>query len=642
LKYKILVKAGIMKKAKIILLMTLILFLPINGFININCSKDFNEGGESNNLCNDLRFSSTFENEFIPAWNVTWGGDFDDVAFKLALDSSRDIYLAGFSSYLNGSLVKFNSSGQYQWNRTWGTITNFDLFEAIAIDSSDNIYLVGFTENYFVGNRDICLIKYNKSGDLQWNYTWGENYEESGRAIALDSSENIYFAGNIDYNSQGIYDMVIVKYNKSGYYQWNYTWGGSEDDICLDMTLDSLGNIYLTGATYNPGLNNYDICLVKFNNLGQYQWNRTWTGKYDDFAYDIALDSSENIYLVGYTESSIDGNLDMCLLKYNNLGQYQWNRTWDENLNDVAMGIAIDSSDNIYLAGTTGDRSTNIFKFCLLKYNQNGILLWSHTWGTWGIEGSEALHDIVLDSRGDIYLVGVTNTSGTGGFNNDDMILLKYLRMEPPIIESPNENDIFGFATPTFNISINDLELNTTWYTVNNGKKVVFQGVSGIIDQTEWEKAGNGTVNLKFYLNNTLGYEGYSQVVVRKDIIDPILIVNNPINGEEFDVPPAFNISIEEPNLESFWYTIDGGQVNITLTETIGIIDQNIWDLVPNGHITVKFSAKDKVGNIGYKEVSIIKISSEDTSASIPGYNLIVLVCLTLTIVIILGKKNYC
>jgi len=275
----------------------------------------------------------------------------------------------------------------------------------------------------------------------------------------------------VDYNGLGICDMFLVKYNNSGQYQWNYTWGGSEDDVCFDMILDSLGNIYLTGATYNPGLNNYDISLVKFNNLGQYQWNRTWAGNFDDFAYDIALDSSENIYLVGYTEGSIDGNRDICLVKFNNLGQYQWNRTWDEKFFDVGAGLVIDPSDNIYLVGGTGNNNTQIYKFCLLKYNKNGILQWSHTWGTWGIEGSEFLHDIALDSMGNIYLAGITNCSGTDYY---DMILMKYLRIAPDI-DNPNENELFGFTAPTFNISINDLELNTTWYTVNNGKKVVFQ-----------------------------------------------------------------------------------------------------------------------------------------------------------------------
>ncbi|KKN19824.1 hypothetical protein LCGC14_0941780 [marine sediment metagenome] len=64
------------------------------------------------------------------------------------------------------------------------------------------------------------------------------------------------------------------------------------------MAIDSVDNIYLVGSTQNFTVN-VEMCLVKFNSLGQYQWNRTWGVSGFDRGHDIVIDSSDNIYFTG-------------------------------------------------------------------------------------------------------------------------------------------------------------------------------------------------------------------------------------------------------------------------------------------------------------------------------------------------------
>ncbi len=83
------------------------------------------------------------------------------------MDSSENIYLGGGTSILGpgltaGVVVKLNSSGDFQWNTTWGG-SGENGYSGIVIDSSDNIYVAGFTDRFGSGMNDMVLIKYGES-----------------------------------------------------------------------------------------------------------------------------------------------------------------------------------------------------------------------------------------------------------------------------------------------------------------------------------------------------------------------------------------------------------------------------------------------------------------------------------------------
>ncbi|MFX1504280.1 MAG: SBBP repeat-containing protein, partial [Promethearchaeota archaeon] len=82
------------------------------------------------------------------------------------------------------------------------------------------------------------------------------------------------------------------------------------------VAIDSLDNIYLTGAT-SKGEGDLNIVLVKYNSAGALQWNHTWGGIYEDESSGIAIDSSNNIYVSGTTKNFGAVNYDMLLLKFN-------------------------------------------------------------------------------------------------------------------------------------------------------------------------------------------------------------------------------------------------------------------------------------------------------------------------------------
>jgi hypothetical protein len=409
-------------------------------------------------------------------------------------------------------LIKYNSLGIVQW-ATFLNGTGNDRGLSLDVDSSDNIYLSGFyisTSSVIVrdvsGNSQTAslitlpasgatsnafLIKYNSSGIAQWaTYLGNNDAADEGKAVKVDSLNNIYLGGY--YNSTStvsIQDVsgigqtpsptitvlpsttnragFLIKYNSSGIAQWAIYLNGNGDDEIIDMAIDSLDNVYITGTYRNSTTpltnvinskdNNYEnsgiqlvnpvnlgYYLIKYNSSGKAEWATCQTAALT-FGNAIAIDSNDNIYTIGntgteqsirnaitkessYSDSSIriGGGSAAFLIKYNSSGAPQWATTIDGTNSDGAGSIVIDSYNNIYFTGFYNSTSTlNLINswtgnkngtpsyiilpsssnqtVFLVKYNSSGIV----QWGTY-LEGSNNDNGLglAIDSLNNVYLSG--------------------------------------------------------------------------------------------------------------------------------------------------------------------------------------------------------------------------------------------
>ena len=200
----------------------------------------------------------------------------------------------------------------------------------------------------------------------------------------------------------------------------------------------------------------------------------------------------------------------------------------------------------------------------------------------------------------------------TLGYENfTEVVVIKDTTAPIVSIDIPYENDFFAENSPSFNITIDELSLNITWYTLDNGvTNITFTGLTGIISQTEWDNLNEGPITIRFYANDMFRRINYSEITLNKDITDPVITIHSPSMGEEFEViPPPYNITVDELNFESMWYTIDGGLNNYSISQITGYIDSTEWNDAPIGAITIRFYVKDKAGNIGYTDVIVQKSS---------------------------------
>jgi len=343
-------------------------------------------------------------------WTRQLGSSSHEIGYGVTVDLSDNLYVTGYTvggldGYTNSGgidifLVKYNSSGVKQWTKQFGT-SESEIGNGITVDSSNNIYITGNTFGGLDGNTnsgksDIILVKYNSSGVKQWTKQLGTSSSEVGQGLTVDSSNNIIVTGmtygGLDGNyNYGDGDIFLVKYNSSGVKQWTQQLGTSSYDSGQGVTVDSSNNIYVTGSTQggldgNTNSGKSDIILVKYNSSGVKQWTKQLGTSSSEVGHwdGITVDSSNNIYVTGYTDGGLDGNTnsgssDIFLVKYNSNGTKQWTRQLGTSEQDLGYGVTVDSSDNIYLTGITsgsldGNTNSGSNDIFLVKYNSDGVL----------------------------------------------------------------------------------------------------------------------------------------------------------------------------------------------------------------------------------------------------------------------------
>jgi hypothetical protein len=323
---------------------------------------DFDPGTGTSNLTSAGDFDafiSKLNSDGSFAWAKSFGGTLGDGARSMSLDSSGNIYTTGFfqgtvdfdpgngtsnltsagsAGSSNAFISKLNSDGSFAWAKRFGGTNNTDA-ASITVDSSGNIYTTGYfngtadfdpgTGTYNLtspGGNNVFVSKLNSDGSFAWAKTfvnsWGGASDYS-YDIEVDSSGNVYTAGvlggTVDFDpGPGTYNLTgggfVSKLNSDGSFAWARQVAGSGGfNYCTDLKLDSSGNVYVTGkfmgtfdfdpgpGTYNltSAGNSFDVFIYKLNSDGSFAWAKNYGGVGEESGSTITVDSSGNIYNAG-------------------------------------------------------------------------------------------------------------------------------------------------------------------------------------------------------------------------------------------------------------------------------------------------------------------------------------------------------
>ncbi len=361
------------------------------------------------------------------------GGSGKDSARSIVVDLDGNIYVSGhtessnFPTTFNAYDSSYNGGGGNQWNEGEGgdvfvSKLNGDLSKllastylggsrgdksfSIAKDKGGNIYLTGVTKSsnfpttpdayiqYLIGGMDVFISKL--SGDLSRllasTYLGGSD-SDIAYSMSFGLDESIYVAGqtsssdfpaipnnyDISYNN-GNTDAFVSKLSADLTKLLASTYlGGSSDDECRSIAIDSNGDVYMTGSTLSPNFpttskaydNSFngeeDVFISKLSNdLTKLLASTYLGGSSGDAGYAMAIDSNENIYLTGPTvssdfpttshayDNSFNGGNDVFVAKLSNdLMKLLASTYLGGDAKDYSNFIGINSNGNIYLTGWT-------------------------------------------------------------------------------------------------------------------------------------------------------------------------------------------------------------------------------------------------------------------------------------------------
>jgi len=306
-------------------------------------------------------------------------------------------------------IAKFNSSGTALWAKSPGGNSQ-DNVNGLTTDASGNAYITGeFSSssltfgtstitNSVPTNSLIYIAKYDANGNALWAKTPGGTANDGGTGVTVDATGNIYVTGyfyspSLTFGSTTLTkvgtstttsDIFVTKYNASGTALWAKSFGGNYNENGGEITCDPSGNIYITG-TYNSDSIFFDttklkngtngsnpfIFLSKLNASGNVVWARSaGSSGGGNYANDLVADANGNVYLTGYFSSgfiffgttiiSVGATTNKIFFaKYNSSGNIDWAYGAGSSGSNIASSIAMDGSNNIYIAGNfTGSSIT--------------------------------------------------------------------------------------------------------------------------------------------------------------------------------------------------------------------------------------------------------------------------------------------
>ena len=297
--------------------------------------------------------------------------------YSITSDGERDIFVA-----------RIDSNGNWLWATQAGGV-NWDGGYSITLGFAENIYITGFFSEIATfgsfsltsnGDDDVFVARIDSDGNWLWATKAGGIDSDEGRGMTIDDLGNTYITGGFEetatfgsfsLTSNGDDDIFVARIDSNGNWLWATQAGGNDRDFGLGITIDNIGNTYITGAfqgtaTFGPTTltsnGEFDIFIAKMDINGNWLWATQAGGVNWDGGYSITLGFAENIYITGffseiatfgsYSFTSYDEEADIFVAKMDTEGNWLWVTQAGETGHDSGRSIVIDNTGNSIITGT--------------------------------------------------------------------------------------------------------------------------------------------------------------------------------------------------------------------------------------------------------------------------------------------------
>lgn len=275
-------------------------------------------------------------------------------------------------------IIKLNAGGGQQWQKTIGGLGQEKLQS--IIQTKDGGYIIGGSSSSnksedkdtdSFGNMDYWLVKLNSDGKTEWQKTFGGIYYDELRSIEQTSDQgfivggysNSPMSGNKSENNIGEGDFWILKLDKKGEIEWQKTFGGNKDDQLSIVHQYYDGNYIIGGSSNSDNSfekkvgndNGTDFWISKLDSDGNSIWQNNYNIGKEDMLTSLIENDDHSLLLGGMAVSESKsghkddkGINDFVGLKINEKGEEIWRRSVGSDGADILKKI-IETRDGGYL-----------------------------------------------------------------------------------------------------------------------------------------------------------------------------------------------------------------------------------------------------------------------------------------------------
>ena len=351
-------------------------------------------------------------------WIATLGkSNHSSEAGGVAVDSVGNIYVTGKTNPGPGAggnqnkilTVKYDTDGVVQWQRTLssGNTSGNDCFgEDIIVDNSGNIVVVGkYQDQYGI------IAKYNTSGELQWARVYGSNTYHF--KVDFDNDGNYYTA-----DERGG-EMSLTKFNTSGDHEWTRHLDTSNGGTTVgyDVAVDrNNSRVFLVGRARafsgNTSGADYEGILARYSTSGTLSFIKGWdtnptSSNWNVWAKTLAIRSDGQPIVFSW--ASGDDGYHIALSRFTSSGTFQADVQFKMSAESEPTDAVFDGVDSVYVVGYTSSKGV------LVKYPQDSTVKeYGRTFG----QSSTRARGVAVDNENKaVYFVGYTQQSGVGSRN---------------------------------------------------------------------------------------------------------------------------------------------------------------------------------------------------------------------------------
>ncbi len=351
----------------------------------------------------------------VDGLNRTIGGLEDDVPTEIIETSDGGFIVVGRTSSNSGDFVgqlqgrsdgvviKYSAQNELEWQKVIGN-SFFDGINSVDETLDGGYILGGGSSSAPNGDGDAWVVKLDRNGNVAWQKTFGGSGIDFIESIIQTNDGGYIFSAYSNSNdgdvlaNRGGFDFWIVKLNDIGAIQWQRSYGGSSDDFPRVIRKLQDGGYVVGGTTLSVDGNVsrpiglFDFWILRLDINGNLLWEKTEGGTRSDRINDLELTFDGAFIIVGASESNIGELNDFLVIRMSDVGTVQLKKKYKGSANDFPYSVQQLPNNGYLIVGDTfssdGDVPSNNGSFDLwaIQISSNGTLEWSQTYGGSSLE----------------------------------------------------------------------------------------------------------------------------------------------------------------------------------------------------------------------------------------------------------------